>query len=208
MEKTFPRSPGTSFVKTSASCGAPKVSERKTQALGQGRGGPGFGGLKRLESRNPPFPLLPAHHQIKSACRGLSVSMSGGRRINDKVQRTSSTSSISPSREEIKPFQPNSTRQSKVTLQPHNPPPHPAPATPPRPLLPAPPLRQQSSCRAEKRWSLEKQEVVGVGRPSPCRGSWTSGSQLPESQDPHVLPYHKAAAPFITYTALKIFTQK
>lgn len=50
MEKTFPRSPGISFVKTSASCRAPKVSEWKTQALGWGGGWGGGGGLKQKSS--------------------------------------------------------------------------------------------------------------------------------------------------------------
>lgn len=55
--RTFPRSPGTSFVKTSASCRAPKVSEWKTQALGWD-GGWGVGGVGAFLKQKSSLPSV------------------------------------------------------------------------------------------------------------------------------------------------------
>lgn len=60
MEKTFPRSPGTSFVKTSASYRAPKVSEWKTQAHGWGGVGGGVGAFLKQKSSLPSVACSPS----------------------------------------------------------------------------------------------------------------------------------------------------
>lgn len=68
---------------------------------------------------NPPLPLLPAH-QIKSACRGLSVSMNGGR-INDKCSLPSQLAPSHPARKRLNYFNLIAHVSQKSHLSPHSP---------------------------------------------------------------------------------------